>query len=107
MITEFLVARAVVTALLLGPALALGAHVDETPSTPREQLLARFEQMPEPVLATAFLRCDREARARVLSLDDGARCAMAWDALLRRAFGGDVDALIAWWRVNRGESTND
>lgn len=107
MITEFLVVRAVVTALFLGPALALGADVVETPITPREQLLARFEHMSEPVLARAFLRCDREARARVLSLDDGARCAMAWDALLRRVFAGDVDALIAWWQVNREESTTD
>ena len=107
MITEFLVFRAAATALLLGPAVALGAHDVESPSTPREQLLARFEHMSEPVLETAFLQCDREARARVLSLDEGARCAMAWDALLRRVFAGNVDALIAWWKVKREESTSD
>jgi hypothetical protein len=93
--------------LLVGPALAFAAHERFDAGTPREQLVARFDHMSEPALATAFLRCDREARTRVLSLDDGARCAMAWDALLRRVFAGDVDALIAWWKANRDEGTLD
>ena len=105
MITEFLVSRAALSALLLGPALALGAHGVESAGTPREQLLARYDHMSEPALAATFLSCDREATARVLGPDDGVRCAMAWDALLRRVFAGDVDALIAWWQANREEST--
>lgn len=74
---------------------------------PREQWLASFDRMPETALATAFLRCDREARVHMLSFEDGVRCAMAWDALLRRLFAGDVDALIAWWLVHRDESAVD
>lgn len=67
--------------------------------------MARFDHLPRAALESAFLRCDREARVRVLSLDEGAHCAMAWDALLRRVFAGDVDALIIWWRANRDENT--
>lgn len=108
MTTGFHATRAALIVLLLGQTPAPGAREPaEIPGTSREQLLARFERMSEPALATAFLRCDREARVRLLSLDDGAQCAMAWDALLRRVFAGDVDALIAWWRVNRDASTLD
>lgn len=84
---------------LLRPAQAPAA----TAGTPREQLLVSFDHLPEPALATAFLQCDREARARLLAMDEGVRCAMAWDALLRRVFANDVDALIAWWKVHRQE----
>jgi len=29
------------------------------------------------------------------------RCAMAWGALLKRGFGSDVNALLAWWREQK------
>jgi hypothetical protein len=32
---------------------------------------------------------------------------MAWNALPRRVFAGDVDALIAWWLVHGDESAVD
>ena len=95
MITRFLVARAVLSALLLGAAVALAADLLESPGTPREQLLAHFERMSEPALATAFLRCEREARVRALGPDEGALCAMAWDALLRREAAGNLERLVA------------
>lgn len=96
--------------VLLGSASGLGAHdrtVAQAAVPSREQWLASFDRMAEPALAAAFLRCDREARARMLGFEDGVRCAMAWDALLRRVFAGDVDALIAWWRVHRDENAVD
>jgi hypothetical protein len=96
--------------VLLGSASGLGAQDTTFPQaavSPREQWLASFDRMSEPALAAAFLRCDREARVRMFGFEDGVRCAMAWDALLRRVFAGDVDALIAWWRVHREESAVD
>jgi hypothetical protein len=30
-------------------------------------------------------------------------CAMAWDALLKRQFGGNVEAFLAWWRAHRDD----
>lgn len=101
MTTRIPVARFALLATLLGPAHAPAQDVAETAVTPREQMLASFDRLPEPALATAFLQCDRDARTRLLGMDEGVRCAMAWDALLRRVFANDVDALIAWWKVHR------
>lgn len=103
MTTRIPVARFALLATLLGPAHASAQDVAETAVTPREQMLASFDRLPEPALATAFLQCDRDARTRLLGMDEGVRCAMAWDALLRRVFANDVDALIAWWKVHREE----
>ena len=36
--------------------------------------------------------------APLLLLDEAIPCGMALDSLLRRGFGGDFDALLAWWR---------
>jgi hypothetical protein len=57
--------------------------------------------MPEGELRARFLRCDREATERMLGFDEGVQCAMAWDAILARAYANDVDALLAWWRLKR------
>lgn len=101
-------ARAALFIALLGPASVSAAHDLAAPPTvlpPREQWLASFDRMPEPALEALFLRCDREAWARVLNFEDGVRCAMAWDALLKRVFGDDVDALMAWWLIHRGRES--
>jgi hypothetical protein len=63
----------------------------------RDALLAHFDRLPEANLKAVFLSCSRESSRRVMSADEGALCAMAWDELLER-FGGNVDALLAWWR---------
>jgi hypothetical protein len=67
----------------------------------REQLLATFERMPEPQLKGLFLLCSRESSQRMLDFGDAMRCSMANDALLKRSFRGDFEALLAWWRVHR------
>lgn len=71
----------------------------------REQWVAAFEQLPEARLRAFFLRCDRESREHLLPLDDAVQCAMAWDALLKRGFANDVNALLAWWREHRDLTT--
>lgn len=69
--------------------------------THREQWLAAMNEWPLDRLKTYFLLCDLESRMHWMGLDDGARCAMAWDALLKRCFSGDVEAMLAWWRFHR------
>jgi hypothetical protein len=59
--------------------------------------------MPEASLKVYFLRCSREATRRMMGLDGGAMCAVAQDVLKARAFGGDFDALLAWWRTHRND----
>lgn len=70
----------------------------------REQLLATFDKMPETQLKALFLDCSRQSSERLLAVDEAVPCAMAWDALLRRGFNGDIDALLTWWRANRSDS---
>jgi hypothetical protein len=89
-----LTAAAVGHASLIVPALA-GGLAD------RERMLAAFDQLPVPRLEVVFMECDRASSHRLMALDEGAYCAMAWDALLRRKFGGDVAALLTWWRAKR------
>lgn len=110
MTTTWHAAYAALAAVLLESTPALAAQDVTFPQTlwgAREKWLTTFDRMPAPALAAAFLRCDRAARETMLDFEDGARCAMAWDALLARVFVGDVDALIAWWLVHRDDSTVD
>ncbi|WP_418316883.1 hypothetical protein [Piscinibacter sakaiensis] len=65
----------------------------------RERLLIHFDHLPVPRLEAQVLACDRSSRIRMMGFEEGALCAMAWDALLKRHFGGDVNALLAWWRT--------
>jgi hypothetical protein len=93
----------VAVVVLAGPAVSF-AQVQEPPLgalSSRDQWIATFEQLPEAKLRTIFLRCDRESREHLLQFDEAVMCAMAWDALLKRGFTHDVEAMLAWWRENR------
>jgi hypothetical protein len=68
----------------------------------REELHARLEALGEPALKVLYLRCADEAEQRLLSLDEAAPCSMAAEVLKRRSFGGSFEALLAWWRQQRG-----
>ena len=82
---------------------AFGQTVQTTMSvfTERVQWIAAFERMPRASRQAFFLRCDAASREHLLALDDAVRCAMAWDALLKQDFNGDVNGLLAWWREHR------
>lgn len=90
-------------AVLAFPVVALAQAAEPTLSvfSHREQWIAAFEQLPEARLRAFFLHCDRESREHLVQFDDAVRCAMAWDALLKRGFANDVNALLAWWREQR------
>ena len=101
---------ALIAVLLVVWTTALAAQDFTSPQTvfgAREKWLTTFDRIPAPALAAAFLNCDRAARKTMLNFEDGVRCAMVSDALLRRVFANDVDALIAWWLANRGDRTVD
>ena len=67
----------------------------------REHLAARFEALPESDLKVLYLSCSRESSQRLLDPGEAAFCSTAGEALKRRSFGGDFDALLAWWRAQR------
>jgi hypothetical protein len=94
---------AAIVLALTAPAALHAQTVDATLGVfaARERLLAHFDGLPEPHLKTVFLRCAEESSQRALGLEEAVPCAMAWDALLRRSFAGDVEALLGWWRTHR------
>lgn len=67
----------------------------------RARTLVRFEQLPRQCHQALFLRCSRDAGERLLGPGDAAGCSIAYEALLRHEFGGDFNALLAWWRIHR------
>ena len=70
---------------------------------PERQQVAYLEQLPEPALKTMYLRCARVSSERLLSLAEAIKCSTAADVLKRRSFGGDFEAMLAWWRRHRDE----
>jgi hypothetical protein len=63
-----------------------------------ESLLARLNATPESCLQTLYLRCSSEAIRGRLGRGEIAACSVVYETLLKRSFGGDFDALLAWSR---------
>ena len=78
---------AIALALATAPASAdeLGAYPDPEPATQLERL---------------FWNCERAAVSG-MSLDDGMLCAEITEQFKHARFGGDFDALLAYWRERK------
>lgn len=68
----------------------------------RSGSIRAMERLPEACLKRLVLECHRAAGERMLDLGSAAMCSMGYEALLRKGFGGDFQALMAWWRGDRG-----
>lgn len=66
-------------------------------------LLAHFENVSEGDLKTQYLLCARASSQRLLSLGEAIGCSTTGEVLKARSFGGDFNALLAWWRLHRDE----
>ena len=83
---------------------AVGCHAAlslDVPLADREGALARFERLPERCLKRLFHDCAAVAGESMLDGGSAARCSVAYEALLRRSFRGDFQALMTWWRSDR------
>jgi hypothetical protein len=69
----------------------------------RAQLMARFERVPEAGLKALYLHCARESSQRLLGFDEAVHCSIAGEVLKANSFGGDFNALLAWWRLHRDD----
>jgi hypothetical protein len=67
----------------------------------RERLLAEFGRLPQSCLRELFAACSSAANDALLDFRDAAICSLAYEALLQQGFGGDFQALMAWWRRQR------
>ena len=70
----------------------------------RSETLARYEQLSTECLKTVVLECARVANRVLLDPGSAAVCSFGYEALLRRGFGGDFRALVAWWHSARDET---
>jgi len=52
-------------------------------------------------LKRAYLQCDHYATKGLLSQGDAAQCSSIHEALKARAFDGDFDRMLAWWKSNK------
>ena len=60
-----------------------------------------FASIPIHELKQAYLACERAASRDRLDFDTAAYCSLVGEELLKRAFDGSFDRLLAWWRANR------
>ncbi|HEU4701270.1 MAG TPA: hypothetical protein VFS37_02220 [Conexibacter sp.] len=55
-------------------------------------------------LKRVYLECDRLANVRLLAFGEAAVCSQVTERLLKSGFGGDFDAMLAWWRAEKAAS---
>lgn len=80
-------------------------HLQASPVHPlldRDGTLSRYEQLPQHCLKAMFMRCTAEANQQILDFGSAAACSIGYEALLKTGFAGDFQALMAWWRTQRG-----
>ena len=66
-------------------------------------LAAQLEAIRESRLKSLYLGCSREALQRALGSGEAASCSIVYESLLRRGFGGDFMAFLAWSRAQRDD----
>lgn len=71
------------------------------PLVDRAATLSRYEQLPQYCLKAMFMQCAAQANEQVLDFGSAAACSIGYEALLKRGFSGDFQALMAWWRTQR------
>lgn len=74
------------------------------PLADRQGTLAQFERLPQPCLKELFRQCTDAAGDTLLDLGSAAACSIGYEALLRQGFGGNFQALMAWWRSERSQT---
>lgn len=67
-----------------------------------EGLRGRLEALTASQIQVVYLNCSNQAMKRRLDGGEAAMCSLAYDVLLKRHFGGNFDALLAWSRQQAG-----
>lgn len=59
---------------------------------------------PIDELKHVYLVCDRAASRQLLDVATAVHCSCVSEALLKRAFGGDFELLLTWWRSAKSDA---
>ena len=100
-----LAASLIILAMTPGPSSAQA--VDPSIVMHEEQVTAQLHALPAPSLKTVYVRCSREASQYALGFGGAAFCSIVYETLLRRVFGGDFHALLAWSRIQRDDAIGE
>ena len=63
----------------------------------------RIRAVATTCLKELYLRCSRESSKSLLGFGEASWCSFGHEALLNNEFGGDFNALLAWWQVHRDD----
>lgn len=69
----------------------------------RTRVQAEFAQLSTACLKELYLRCSHGASQGLLGFGEATWCSFGHEALLKSEFGGDFNALLAWWQVHRDD----
>lgn len=58
-----------------------------------------LSQLSVAELKASFLYCERSAMRGLLGLGEAAGCSLVYEELKKRAFDGDFDTFLKWWRT--------
>lgn len=64
----------------------------------RQERITQYEGLGEHCLKHLVMQCDAAAGRQLLDPGSAFSCSIGYEALLRRGFGGDFQAMLAWWR---------
>jgi len=85
-------------AILALPLLAPAAHGEPERFAPKAPSV--------DALKAAYLACDRDTARGRMDPAIASRCMAISSELMQRAFEGDFDRLIAWWRTEKARATH-
>lgn len=71
----------------------------------REERISQFEGLGEQCLKRLLVECNAAASRQLLDMSSAFSCSLGYEALLKRGFGGDFQAMLAWWRTRATGST--
>ncbi len=92
-----LLAAGALRAQSLPPSCPASTPVD-SPWHDRAASIVRHGGLPPSCLRALVRQCGREADREFLDGARAALCSVRYEALLAHGFGGDFQALVAWWR---------
>jgi len=72
------------------------------PMLGREERITQYEGLGVPCLKRLLVQCNAAASREMLDSGAAMACSIGYEALLKRGFNGDFQAMLAWWR-NRPE----
>lgn len=90
----------------VGPAACVVPQDEGHPLAERQGRLSQYERLPDHCLKTLVMECSTVANQQLLDMGSAATCSMGYEVLLRRGFGGDFQAMLAWWRTQQGSQVN-